>query len=495
MGYLYGASIQGIQGYIFETNKLKEIVGASDLIESFSSESYIRSTVDQLVKKEYELLRNAAGNIRISFDELEDVKKFVLIFQKNIMKQAYGITISQAVVEYSDDYSDQMKNLEQKLKEARSKRPLDLDAKFALMKQAARTGKPATNTHKYIEKEFFDKGNHQKFDRAKDGQENLLLKKLGIAKEYHDKFTLEMEQISNNGKNKIAVIHADGNGLGLLLQAMSEENKEKTAKEIKKTFADFSTNLESATVEAIKESFHKYFSINHTLIKFRPIIIGGDDVAIICDADKALEFTQMYLERFEAYTYKKLGKSLTACAGIVYSNEKFPFHYAIKLAEELCSEAKEVSMRSSSCLMFHNIEDSYVLGYEEIKANQQIIQVEEDKTIKLSYAPYYISKEPSIKTLLTISHLVNQDNFPLRKLREWVKILYTNESYASEYLEEVVDTVAKSDFDMAKLNNELSKINENFRLNNLLIEDIVPGVSSTLIDDLLQLKGIKGEYQ
>ncbi len=33
MAYLYGASIQGIQGFIFETNKLKEIAGASNLIE------------------------------------------------------------------------------------------------------------------------------------------------------------------------------------------------------------------------------------------------------------------------------------------------------------------------------------------------------------------------------------------------------------------------------------------------------------------------------
>ena len=32
MGYLYGASVQGIQNFIFQTNELKDIVGASELV-------------------------------------------------------------------------------------------------------------------------------------------------------------------------------------------------------------------------------------------------------------------------------------------------------------------------------------------------------------------------------------------------------------------------------------------------------------------------------
>ena len=32
--YLYGASIQGIQEYIFTTNDLQEIIGASEIIDS-----------------------------------------------------------------------------------------------------------------------------------------------------------------------------------------------------------------------------------------------------------------------------------------------------------------------------------------------------------------------------------------------------------------------------------------------------------------------------
>jgi hypothetical protein len=45
--YLYGASIQGIQGFIFETNKLKEIVGASDLIEWFCEYNFFKDFADK----------------------------------------------------------------------------------------------------------------------------------------------------------------------------------------------------------------------------------------------------------------------------------------------------------------------------------------------------------------------------------------------------------------------------------------------------------------
>ena len=38
--YLYGASVQGIQQFIFQTNELKDIVGASELVESICTELF-----------------------------------------------------------------------------------------------------------------------------------------------------------------------------------------------------------------------------------------------------------------------------------------------------------------------------------------------------------------------------------------------------------------------------------------------------------------------
>lgn len=94
--YLYGASVQGIQGFIFQTSKLTEIVGASELVEQICTE-FFKEQVGNDYKDE-NLILGAAGNIKYLFDEENSCKKLVLKFPKEVMNFAPGITISQAVV-------------------------------------------------------------------------------------------------------------------------------------------------------------------------------------------------------------------------------------------------------------------------------------------------------------------------------------------------------------------------------------------------------------
>ena len=174
--YLYGASVQGIQGFIFETNKLKEIVGASDLIEQFCSVGFLgRFSKEYGVDvKEKDILRNAGGNIRISFEKKEDIEKMVKQFPQYVMQKAYGITISQAVVEFGEsDYLRKKDELEYKLTKARNQASIPLDSRFSLMKQTPRTGKPAYESKKYEKDkvEYFDKGNWQKDYNTEEGRD------------------------------------------------------------------------------------------------------------------------------------------------------------------------------------------------------------------------------------------------------------------------------------------------------------------------------------
>lgn len=75
---LFGASIQGIQDYIFSSNRLKEIVGASELIEQWTNlETF---TINGSV------IQNAAGHIRIVFDNKNKAQEFIEDFYKNSLK-------------------------------------------------------------------------------------------------------------------------------------------------------------------------------------------------------------------------------------------------------------------------------------------------------------------------------------------------------------------------------------------------------------------------
>ena len=77
----------------------------------------------------------------------------------------------------------------------------------------------------------------------------------------------------------------------------------------------------------------QYF-YNGEKIEIRPIVLGGDDLTVICRADKALTYTHSFLHHFEEETkalkdilkkYKVFTKGedhLTACAGIAIIKEK-----------------------------------------------------------------------------------------------------------------------------------------------------------------------------
>src|SRR5690606_19530315 len=128
--YLYGASIQGIQSFIFQTNKLREIVGASELVEEGCKETFFK--VSGLDKSFDGLIQNAAGNIKVVFkeDEVDNLDKLVLGFPKSVMEKAPGITMSQAVVEYKEgqNFKDAIDEIEKRLKTQRSiiSKPMDV---------------------------------------------------------------------------------------------------------------------------------------------------------------------------------------------------------------------------------------------------------------------------------------------------------------------------------------------------------------------------------
>ena len=74
--YLYGAAVQGIQGFIFKTNELKHIVGASELVEQICTYDF-----DEFAKNGESVVR-AAGNIKFIFDRKEDLEALLKV-QRN----------------------------------------------------------------------------------------------------------------------------------------------------------------------------------------------------------------------------------------------------------------------------------------------------------------------------------------------------------------------------------------------------------------------------
>ncbi|CAA6803615.1 MAG: FIG00471280: hypothetical protein [uncultured Sulfurovum sp.] len=293
----------------------------------------------------------------------------------------------------------------------------------------------------------------------------------------HDKFkkknpqVKEFSNLSNfsNEKNKIAVIHADGNGLGQLVPKLGKE------------LSAFSQALDKATKKAFDDAKQDDMDI-------RDVILGGDDMVVICNANNALNFTKSFLENFEKETEKiEAIKGLTACAGIAYCNEKYPFHYAVNLAEELCGQAKKDSKRKASCLMFHNIQSSNFQSWDKFVKDELTISNDEE-TIRCDFGAYYLESqtEPMIQNLITVIESYRLDGSPISRIRAWMGELYNSKLYSQSMLKRInVMAEHKSEWREEIMNQNLKNLYDSLSNENLIIKK--DSVWKTPIYDILQI--------
>jgi len=451
--YLYGASVQGIQDFIFKTNKLQEIVGASEIVKGIETVFTANYHPD-------EILLNAAGNIKAIFSE-DECNTVVKLFPKEMMENAYGITISQAVIMIEGDTptKEEFRDLDKQLKIQRNKPSMPLDVSLNIMELNPATAKPIS---KIIKKDndiiLLDKASEQKRDKFPKNEKYKELKDL------------------SNGKNKLAVIHADGNGLGKLIPQLGDK------------LSAFSVALNKATKEAFKEAKTED-------MKIREVILGGDDLTVICDANEALTFAQKYLENFEKNTSKikeleGLADKLTACAGIAYINEKYPFHYAVSLAETLCGQSKKASNRESSCLMFHNIQSSNFQSWGKFVEDELTIRNDKD-TIRCDFGPYYIDKEgePLVSKLQVSVGAYACEGSPISRLRKWMIELSKSSVYSENLLKRINEMTAQSNnWNCKIMHKNLENLYEKLSNETLIVEK--DGVLKTPIYDILQILSV-----
>lgn len=450
--YLYGATVNGIQGYIFRTDKLVEIAGASVLVKQVCEDLFatmLNITSDEL-RQQKGLLLSAAGNIKYLFTEEQhdDVKRVVREFPKRVVEFAPGITLSQAVVTFDDLLKEEhLHQLEENLKIQRNKAGSVADFAEQIQIRSRQTGNPAIeidHDKRYLDKEVVAKL------KAADWEEINATN--NIWTDFYGRQVLKKNQPFDLEKicmtksidySWIAVIHVDGNGLGNLLM--------KTSNTLGKDFAVFLPKFSRLLDEATKEAASNAFSTTKKVYKFdkkmepaRPIIIGGDDLTIIIRADLAVYFTKEYLMEFERLTKEKfkplctefpekglgtlIEQGLTACAGIAIIKYNYPFHYGVSLAEDLCAQAKNEQQDSpkQSSLLFHKVLSSFVGDFKELKDRELTIRNVKGEAYSLFYGPYYLhpsGDKSNIGDLLEKVKSVQGNNALKSGLRQWLAAL------------------------------------------------------------------------
>lgn len=474
--YLYGASVQGIQDFIFNTNKLTEIVGGSALVENICTKEFYK--IAKILDQDSNTILAAAGNIKHLFSEEEHCKEVVLNFPKKVMELAPGITINQAVVklENPNELPSALQTLEDKLRVQRNIVSSPNEISFMGMQRSRRTGGAAVDLNNG---EYIDEATKIK---RKENKRELLFKKLsGLENIAQKNLPYDISNITKSGKNSwIAVVHADGNGLGNILQNQGENLT------VHNEFNRFSRAIESATIAAAQSAFNKVIpELNYpdSHYPIQPIVIGGDDLTFIVRADLALDFTSCFLEEFEKESKRSfegfrtsgLEKGLTACAGIAYIKNSYPLHYGLDLAEALCKDAKKMVKREiqnnenpKSALAFYKVQDSFVRDLETLKSET----LKTKSGLSFYYGPYTLDMVADLNLKLKVLKEYANDsngNKSIGKLRQLISELYRGQSSALLML------------------NRIKQINGKFYKDLDLVNSI--NQQKTLLLDLITLHG------
>ena len=393
--YLYGAAVQGIQDFIFKTNELKHIVGASELVEQICTSAFDKLLEDVGVETGESVVR-AAGNIKFIFDQVEDCQKVVRAFPKRVMTMAPGITISQAVVTLDNDFAKAIDDIEALLKEQRNKPSRNVTSGLIGIKRSNNTGLPVTNIKKGV---FQDDSTIQK--EAYQDTKGLCEKSFGTGKLLAKRPAYDISDITDKN-DWIAIIHADGNGLGKVVQAIGKQK-------------DYANAFISAFEEQTKAHLGDILREQH---------VFADDK-----------------------------DCLTACAGIAFIKSSYPFYYGYQLAEDLCGQAKkdtksihgaETNHLPPSCLMFHKVQDSFIVDYKDIERRELTTK----DGLSFKAGPYYIHPQDSkntVEDLAKASELLSSDNGDGIKsgIRNWVSLRIEDKNKAEQRKNRMLDIFAE----------------------------------------------------
>jgi CRISPR-associated protein Cmr2 len=162
---------------------------------------------------------------------------------------------------------------------------------------------------------------------------------------------------------RIALLYADGNNMGDLLQLMPSPA----------SYRHFSQVLEQATREALFSAIWDVFGEERLKdpnepLPFEIIALGGDDIVVIVPARYGWALAVKVLEAFEHHPgIEKLQKelqervgsamrrpvSLSLSAGLAIADVKYPVSFLFSLAEGLLKEAKKLAREVRTSTLCH----------------------------------------------------------------------------------------------------------------------------------------------
>lgn len=403
--------VRGKQEFIFRTNKLQEIVGASWLIrdvfkdylfpvakgyeetegiysygkdEMFSADAFVNRINNG--KNIGEVVYEGGGNFIVLFKDEDTFKEITYRFTKKIMEEVGTLHVLGTCVrvENFSDYAADRKRLyrQHHINEAQ-------ESNISPWSCLPIVQVDRKNSQPLVEYDFCGKGFTpdiqgkilQKGVNGKLTKESIakLIKYYSEKKKIDEKAkeNLSESEISLYGNNEnildnlvtekgtdsqLAVVYIDGNNMGAKVQAATSNAK--SYEESINILRKFSQRTQKIYVDEGAEHALK------GLQSFRLVVSAGDEINFIVNAHDAFKCARQYLDYLK--DFKEDGAS--ACAGIAVFHSHAPYADVYRIAEEACESGKQKMKKAgldrAAFIDFHICQGAIGVSLEEIRAEE-----------------------------------------------------------------------------------------------------------------------------
>jgi len=472
-----------IKDYVFATNKLREIRGASAILDELNLEStYQTLNSDDFGEGNYdkvdgewkhncktikgntinwEVMFLGGGSGKILFAEEERARKFCQTMQEMYREETDNAASITAVCVFRldcEDFQHWIYRGEKELRKQKDSKYLRLqpltnpyfkicESTGLLPAEEISYGKPICMASVYKCNEA--KANRSYFAQfqswLKKQNENLksdwkkvictpIVKDDGEANEEWEKLLPEyLSHIGSFSNGYVGFIYADGNRMGERLSGFKEPDE----------YRDFSDKVKDGTQEAIFKALAKHLGRdmkqNPEHIPFEILLLGGDDLMAVVPANRAIEIAKDFCEEFKRQT------DVSICAGVLITHENYPIYSMMDHAEELLKSAKELSYKKhreakNACkpkeewevnaIDFMVLKGALLQDVKEMRRSELSYNSDnpsKELDLKLYQRPYTIAK---LDDLICWVRKFKESNFPHNKLKSMYEALYRGMSQA-----------------------------------------------------------------
>lgn len=443
-----------IQQYIFSSNKLKEQIGASYIVEKLifneliplalksvfllenepNANEWEKNTTYKKLQEddsaEFEIGYIGGGNALVLFRQAEKVKAFIQDHSLKLLQYFPGVKTVYATdsqFEYEGKaYKDCRDRLSQSIIQNRSFHYcLTLPFKLGIVDDCSFSGESLE--HFKIKENFYSSVSFSKLNEntSENAQTYLTERLLNENEREKYAFTNNQEKLGQpDEKGYIAIVHADGNGMG---QLFLEADSLASTRDLSVGTKQYADNVLKALIQDViktKPSVENLKSAlddkNRPYLPIRPIISGGDDITFVCEGRLGMYLAERLLVHM---TQEKIaGKQIQACAGVVMVHSKFPFYKAYKLCEEVTREAKKYSRNNEKSWLHYHLSTGGLSGeLNEIIEREFVVPGKGN----LKFGPYVINDPDSDKDFYKLKKLIKEfaDNWPRGKAKELRDVL------------------------------------------------------------------------